>query len=122
MSKNAYAQKLKDKQQARDYIVKQWTAQLCLDIMTDVLNDPAVMGKDTMGAIRLERIGKAFNERFPIFFTALAKDPESDYMRAKIDEQQKRIFGDKALAWAERYEYWAKEKYCPDDKDALLHN
>lgn len=109
MPKNTYAQKLKDKQQARDYIIKQWTAQLSMDIFIDILNDPDIMGKDTLGAKRLEKIGEAFNARFPIFFTALAKNPEADYMRAKIDAMIKRIFKEKAVPWEQRYIHWKEQ-------------
>lgn len=37
-------------------IVQRWTAQLCLDVMTLVLNDPEIMGKDVFGPQRLKKL------------------------------------------------------------------
>lgn len=111
MPKNAYAKTLTQNGKAREHIVKLWTAQLCLDVMADVLNDPAVMGRDALGAKRLQRVADAFNRQFPEFLRALSKDPEADYIRAKVDEQQRRIFGPEAIPWAERYTYWTEDKY-----------
>lgn len=93
-----------------EHIVKLWTAQLCLDVITDVLNDSDVMGKDVLGAKRLQKVADAFNDRFSEFLKALTKDPEADYIRAKVDEQQKRIFGPDALPWGKRYAYWTEDK------------
>jgi len=89
-------------------IVTMWVTQLSLDVMTGILNDSEVMGKDTFGAERLNRIGKAFNERFWECFKALSSDDEADYIREKIDQQQKQIFGDSYVKWSERYEYFAE--------------
>ena len=108
MPKNAYAKTLTQNGKAREHIVKLWTAQLCLDVMVDVLNDSDVMGKDVLGAKRLQKVADAFNRQFPEFLRALTKDSESDYIREKIDQQQRRIFGQDALPWGKRYHYWTE--------------
>lgn len=104
-----YAQRLTQRREARDHIIQMWTAQLVLDVIAGVLNDPAVMGRSAMGAKRLTRVSEAFNERFPEYLQAITRNPESDYIRAKIDQQQARIFGPDYLRWPERYEYWEEE-------------
>ena len=102
--KNAYAKQLQEKKQLLEYFIKQWTAQMCMDVMTIVLNDPEVMGRDTFGRERFIRIGEAFNRQFTECLVALEKHPEAEYMRVKIDEAIKRIMGPDALKWNERYE------------------
>lgn len=59
--KNAYAKELMARKQLRVEIIQDWMGQLCLDVMTLVLNDPDVMGKNVMGKGRLQKIGEAFN-------------------------------------------------------------
>lgn len=102
--KNAYAKKLQEKKRLQEYFVKKWTAQMCMDVMTIVLNDSEIMGKDTFGRERLKRIGEAFNKQFAECLIALLPHPENEYMRVKIDEAIKRIMGTDALTWNERYE------------------
>ena len=54
--KNAYAAELQRKKALGYEIVSSWTAQLALDTIAMVLNDPEVMGSDTFGATRLRRV------------------------------------------------------------------
>ena len=106
MAQSGYAKRLQERQRERERIVELWISQLCLDVMADVLNDPNVMGKDVMGARRQKRIAEAFNDRYPQYEIGLTKKPDSDYIRAKVDERQRQIFGPDALVWRERYPYW----------------
>ncbi len=80
-----------------------WTAQITLDVMAGVLNDLYGFGKDRLTTISVE-----FNNRFPEYLEALTKNPESDYIRDKIDQQQRRIFGPDYLPWEKRYEFWVE--------------
>lgn len=104
--KNAYAEELHRKKALGFEIVSDWTAQLCLDTLAMVLNDPEVMGRDTFGAKRLMRICEAFNKKYEITKLALRSSDDADYIRAKIDQKQARIFGPEYLHWQERYPYW----------------
>ena len=61
-SKSSYAQELQIKKQLGANIIADWTAQLCLDTMAIVLNDPEVMGHSALGSKRLMRVCEAFNE------------------------------------------------------------
>lgn len=60
-SKGSYAQELQMKKQLGANIIADWTAQLCLDTMAIVLNDPEVMGHNALGSKRLMRVCEAFN-------------------------------------------------------------
>ena len=42
MGKNDYAKRLQARKQLESEITQRWTAQLCLDVITIVLNDPEV--------------------------------------------------------------------------------
>lgn len=105
-SKSSYAQELQTKKQLGANIIADWTAQLCLDTMAIVLNDPEVMGHSALGSKRLMRVCEAFNELFDKTRLALSKSDEAEYWRVKIDSAQERIFGPDYLHWQERYSYW----------------
>ena len=51
-SKSSYAQELQIKKQLSANIIADWTAQLCLDTMAIVLNDPEVMGHSALASAR----------------------------------------------------------------------
>lgn len=104
--KNAYAAELQRKKALGFEIVSSWTAQLALDTIAMVLNDPEVMGSDTFGATRLQRICEGFNKLWPTCQKALEKSDEAEYYRVKIDQAQEHIFGPDYLRWHERYAYW----------------
>lgn len=104
-SKGSYAQELQMKKQLGANIIADWTAQLCLDTMAIVLNDPEVMGHSALGSKRLMRVCEAFNELFDKTRLALSKSDEAEYWRVKIDQAQERIFGSDYLHWQERYSY-----------------
>lgn len=104
--KNAYAAELQRKKALGFEIVSSWTAQLALDTIAMVLNDPEVMGSDVFGAARLRRVAEGFNKLWPISQKALEKSDEAEYYRVKIDQAQERIFGPDYLRWHERYDYW----------------
>ena len=106
MPKNAYAKELKRKALLRQEIIRQWEAQFCLDMITIVLADSKVMGKDTFGPKRLARIGQAFNKRYDECITALSSQPDNDYMRENIDRRLRQIMGDETIRWQDRYKYW----------------
>lgn len=113
MAKNEYARKLQAKKAAErqmfSEIIWRWMAQMCLDVMTIVLNDPEVMGKDRFGSQRLNKLNKAFNKEFNQWIVGLSPDVTASYVREKMDERLRKICGDEFLKWEERY-------FCWDDK------
>ena len=104
--KTSYADERRYKKMLGYEIVSLWTAQLVLDTLAIVLNDPDVMRSHTLGANRLERVTKAFNKLWEDTQKALQKTDEADYWRTKIDQAQAQIFGPDYLHWQERYPYW----------------
>lgn len=109
MAKNTYAAKLKQRKRLETDIIRQWESQFCLDMMTIVLADSEVMGKDTFGRERLSRIGQAFNRRYEECIIALSRHAENDYMRETIDRRLRQVLGESAPPWEERYEHWPEK-------------
>lgn len=96
-----YAQRLRERREAEDRVITMWATQLTLDVMAALLND-----KYGFGSKRLTDLSAEFNERWPEYMRAITKDPESDYIRDKIDRQQEQIFGEDYLHWEDRYYGW----------------
>lgn len=112
MAKNEYARKLmrqrEEERKVASEIVQRWTAQLCLDVMTLVLNDPAVMGKDTFGRARLQRVGEEFNRLYAECIIGLSPAESASHVREQIDRRLRPLWGEDFEPWPERY-------YCWDD-------
>ena len=83
--------------------------QQILDMMSIVLNDPDIMGKDVFGKDRLNKVIKGIDEYIKTFQKAWERDDETDYYRVKIDEYLAKIYGEGLLdTFGQRYEF------CPD--------
>ena len=106
MGKNDYVKRLQARKQLESEITQRWTAQLCLDVITIVLNDPEVMGKDTFGKERLHRIGEAFNRYYSECIVGLSPDAAASYVREQIDRLLVKIWGPEFESWEERYYLW----------------
>ena len=82
------------------------------DIYHMVLNDPKVMGKDTFGAVRLERIHKAAEEASDYYYLALdARNPEADVYRDRIDRRLRKIWKDRLIPFEDRLHELTKCSY-----------
>lgn len=74
------------------------------DLYHMVLHDPDIMGKDTFGPARLEKIHNAAQELGETLADALdARKPEADWCRAKMDAALRRIWKDRLLPFSKRY-------------------
>ncbi|MBO6266965.1 MAG: hypothetical protein J6M06_01900 [Synergistaceae bacterium] len=87
-------------------IMSDWTVQLALDVIAEVLNNREVMGHDVFGAKRLMRVCEAFNKVWPDRIKALTTHDEAEAQRVIVDQKQARIFGPDYLRWHERYPWW----------------
>lgn len=68
--------------------------QQIIDMMSLVLRDPDIMGKDTFGKDRLLKVVKGIGEYIDKYQKAWEKDDETDYYRAKLDESLAQVYGD----------------------------
>lgn len=106
MSKNAYLERKKQLQVARDTVVMQWSHQMVYDALTLVLNDKDVMGKDVFGKDRLNRLCKALNTKISEIMPGMSNRVNASYVRAQVDRELQRICGEDFEPWEQRYPDW----------------
>ena len=94
--------------EARLQVVEQWHGQFQDDLMTIVLADSTVMGKDTFGPVRIRRINRRRDELWHQYCKALQAHPEADYLREDIDRRLRQILGDDDTPWRDRYFGWSE--------------
>ena len=80
--------------------------QQILDMVSLVLRDPDIMGKDTFGKDRLIKIVKGVDEYIDKYEKAWQKDEETDYYRAKLDDALAQAYGEGLHdSFLQRYEF-----------------
>ena len=106
MAKNGFLEKQRITNQAYFDAGLQMGRQQIIDMLSVVLNNPKVMGKDTLGKRRLPVVINAIGEAIDSFQKAWERDNETDYYRAKLDELLTRAYGvDMVDTFDKRYEY-----------------
>lgn len=80
--------------------------QQIIDMMSLVLRDPEIMGKDTFGKGRLLKVVKGIRDYIDKFQPAWEKTDDTDYYRAKLDAALAEAYGEGMHdTFLERYEY-----------------
>ena len=86
--------------------------QQIMDMLSIVLRDPDIMGKDTFGAERLLKVAKGIGEYIDEFQPAWEKTDETDYYRAKLDAKLAEAYGHGMHdTFLKRYEYAPEYDY-----------
>lgn len=67
--------------------------QQILDMVSLVLRDPEIMGKDTFGKDRLLKVVKGCGEYIDKYQDAWQRSDETDYVRAKMDAALAEAYG-----------------------------
>lgn len=93
MGKNGFLERQKVERQVYFDAGLQMGRQQILDMVSIVLNDPDIMGKDTFGKERLIKVVKGVGEYIDVFQKAWERDDETDYYRAKMDDRLCDIYG-----------------------------
>ena len=68
--------------------------QQILDLVSLVLRDPAIMGKDIFGKERLMKVVNGVGEYIDLYQQAWEKTDETDYYRAKLDAALAEAYGE----------------------------
>lgn len=112
MGKNGFLERQRVERQAYFDAGLQMGRQQILDMMCIVLNDPDIMGKDTLGKDRLLRVVKGIGDYIDVYEKAWQKDDEADYYQTKLDAELARIYG-KGMhdTFHTRYEYCKEFDY-----------
>lgn len=82
---------------------KEITHQCDADALAIVLNDPDVMGSDTMGRERIAKILDAWHKQAQEVYGVCNNGPERDYLIATLDRRLGYIFGADLVPFRERY-------------------
>ena len=86
--------------------------QQILDLVSLVLRDPEIMGKDTFGKDRLLKVVKGVGDYIDLYQKAWEKDDETDYYRAKLDAALAEAYGEGLHdSFLERYPYAPEYSY-----------
>ena len=112
MSKNNFLAKQRAIQQGFfDAGIKSGRQQI-IDMMSLVLRDPEIMGKDTFGKDRLVKVVIGIGKYIDTFQPAWQRDDDTDYYRAKLDEALAEAYGEGLKdTFLNRYEFAPEYDY-----------
>lgn len=80
--------------------------QQILDMVTLVLRDPEIMGKDIFGKDRLLKVVKGVGEYIDEYNPAWQKTDDADYYQKKLDDALAEAYGESLHdSFHERYEF-----------------
>lgn len=80
-----------------------WGIQVAFDALTIALGEPEVMGKDTFGEARLNRINECGIQIQRKIVSAFYDKKHGSYIRADIDKRLAQICKNSFEPWLERY-------------------
>lgn len=103
MAKNNYLAKQKAVQQAIYNAGEEIGMQRLWDAVQLALRDPEVVGKDSFGRQRMEKLYKGIKKYVDGYHTAFTGDAEADYHQEKMDAALREIWGDDLTPFRERY-------------------
>ena len=86
--------------------------QQILDMVSLVLRDPDIMGRDIFGKDRLVKVIQGVGEYIDMYQTAWEKSDETDYYQKKLDDALAEAYGEKLHdSFHKRYEYAPEYDY-----------
>ena len=86
--------------------------QQIIDMVSLVLRDPEIMGKDIFGKERLLKVVQGVNDYITKYNLAWQKHDETDYHRAKLDAALAEAYGEGLHdTFMERYEFAPEYDY-----------
>ena len=94
MAKNGFLEKQQATQRAFFDAGLQSGRQQIMDMMSLVLRDPDIMGKDIFGKDRLLKVVKGIGEYIDTYEKAWMKDDETDYYQKKLDAALADAYGE----------------------------
>jgi hypothetical protein len=112
MAKNDYLARQRAIQQAFHDVGLRSGRQQIIDMMSLVLRDADIMGKDTFGKDRLLKVVKGIGDYIDYYQPAWEKTDETDYYRAKLDAALADAYGDGMHnTFLDRYEFAPEYDY-----------
>lgn len=112
MAKNDFLAKQRATQKAYFEAGLQSGRQQIMDMMSLVLRDADIMGKDTFGKERLLKVVKGIGEYIDKYQPAWEKTDDTDYYQKKLDDALVDAYGDgMADSFYQRYQYAPEYDY-----------
>ena len=112
MAKNDYLARQAMMQRAYFDAGLQSGRQQIIDMVSLVLRDPNIMGKDTFGGSRLMKVVKGIGDYIDIYQLAWQKHDDTDYWRAKLDAALAEAYGDDLHdSFLKRYDFAPEYDY-----------
>ena len=112
MGKNGYLDRQRAMQRAFLEAGLQCGQQQILDMMSLVLRDPEIMGKDIFGKDRLVKVVKGIGDYIDKFQPAWERSDDTDYYQKKLDDALVEAYGESlADSFYKRYEYAPEYNY-----------
>ena len=106
MGKNDYLARQRALQRGYFEAGLQSGRQQIIDMVSLVLRDPEIMGKDTFGKDRLLKVVKGIGQYIDKYQKAWEKDDETDYYQKKLDDALAEAYGDGLHdSFYKRYEF-----------------
>lgn len=106
MGKNGFLEKQKATQRAYFEAGLQSGRQQILDMMSLVLRDTDIMGKDTFGKDRLMRVVKGIGEYIDTYQKAWERHDDTDYWQKQLDDALAEAYGEELHdSFYQRYQY-----------------
>ena len=113
MAKNDFLAKQRAVQRGFFEAGLQCGRQQVIDMVSLVLRDPEIMGKDTFGKDRLIKVVTGIKDYIGIYQKAWEKDDETDYYRAKLDDALAQAYGeDLHDSFPNRYQFAPEFDYA----------
>lgn len=104
--RNDFAARLKRQRKAEYEVLSQWFSQAWADAFVIVTGDPSIMGKDTFGPERTEKVLRAIEKMAQYIHTALTKADDAEAVMEQVERAIRQRLGDKMAPATERYEGW----------------
>ena len=112
MGKNGFLERQKATQRAFFEAGLQSGRQQIIDVVSLVLRDTEIMGKDTFGKERLLKVVKGIGDYIDKYNLAWQKHDETDYWQKKLDDALAEAYGEGlADSFYQRYEFAPEYNY-----------
>ena len=112
MAKNSYIAERDAMRKAHFEAGVKMGRQQIIDMVSLVLRDPEIMGKDTFGKDRLLKVVTGIDQYINEYDLAWQKHDETDYYRAKLDAALAEAYGEGLHdSFLERYEFAPEYDY-----------